>query len=514
MVDKPRHGLIFAVWTTFQSTENDVSLARSVAMNPNGSISRRTFVKTTAVGAAAVIVPRHVLGGVGFTAPSDQLEIACVGVGSQGLRVMMELLQRNDIRVTSVCDVNSGSGDYVEWGEGELQGKVRELLGDPTWGASTPGAWAGLQPAKQIVDRLYEQRYPGGSGCAAYVDFRDLLEQEDADAVVIGTPDHLHAVIALASLNAGKHVYCQKPMAHSVEEARAMAAAARETGLATQVATGNSASEETRVLTEWILADAIGPVREVHNWSSRPFWPQGVPTPEGSDPVPDYLDWDRWLGPAAYRPYNEVYQPFVWRGWFDFGTSAIGDMGCYSFDTLFRVLDLQSPTRIESSSTPVFPESYPAASVIHFRFPSRWDRPVEVHWYDGGIKPPAPAELEGEPLPAEGMLLVGEKGKILAEFTGGRARLIPAAAMEAFEAPPKTLPRSPGHYDEWIRAAMGAGETPAANFEFAGRVTEAILLGNVAVRTGQTLRLDGPTITAPAEARDLLQSTYRSGWTL
>lgn len=461
-----------------------------------------------AAAGAAAVVPRHVLGGSGYVAPSDRLEVACIGVGSQGLRVMMDLLGRPDIRVTSVCDVNAGSGDYVEWGDGELRRKVQELLGDPTWGESMPGAWAGLQPAREIVERIYD------GDCSAYVDFRDLLEQEHPDGVVVCTPDHLHAVISLAALDAGRHVFCQKPMAHSIEEARAMAAAARRTGLATQVATGNSASEDTRVLTEWITADVIGPVREVHNWSSRPFWPQGLETPAESDPVPDYLDWDRWLGPAAYRPYNAAYQPFVWRGWFDFGTSAIGDMGCYSFDTLFRVLDLQAPLKIEASSTPVFPESYPAASVIHFTFPSRWDDPLTVHWYDGGIKPSAPEEIGGAELPAEGMLFVGERGKVLCRFNGGDPKLIPQAAMDAFEPPPKTLPRSPGHYDEWIAAAMGGEEEPAANFEFAGQVTEAILLGNIAVRSGKTLRWDGASVTEPMEANELLHSTYRDGWSI
>lgn len=475
-------------------------------MKTPSNISRRTFVKAGAAASAAMIVPRHVLGGASFVAPSDRMELACIGVGSQGLRVMVELMQRDDVRVTSVCDVNSGSGDYLEWGDGELRRKAQDLLGDPSWGEDMPGAWAGLQPAKAIVERYYD------GDCAAYVDFRDLLEQERPDGVVVGTPDHLHAVISIAALNEGHPVFCQKPMAHTVDEARAMAEAARSTGLATQVATFNAASDDTRILTEWVIADVIGRVREVHNWSNRPFWPQGLETPAESDPVPDYLDWDRWLGPASYRPYNAAYQPFVWRGWFDFGTGCIGDMGCYSFDTLFRVLDLRAPIKIEASSTPVFPESYPLSSVIHFTFPSRWDQPVQVHWYDGGIKPPVPEEMEGAALEPEGMLIVGERGKILANFNGGSPRLIPQSKMDVFEPPPESLPRSPGHYDEWIAAARGEGSAPGANFEFAARVTEAILLGNVAVRSGKTLRLDGPML--PAEANGLLSKSYRDGWAL
>ncbi len=295
-----------------------------------------------------------------------------------------------------------------------------------------------------------------------------------------------------------------------------MAEVARETGVATQVATGNSASEATRLLTEWVAAGAIGPVREVHNWSSRPFWPQGIEAPAEEESVPDHLNWDLWLGPARARPYHSAYQPFVWRGWYDFGTSSIGDMGCYSFDTLFRVLDLDAPSTIEASSTPVLAESYPLSSVMHFHFPERNGRAaVVVHWYDAGIKPPAPVEMAGAPLPDEGMLLVGDRGKILCGFNGSNPRLIPESAMNEFVPPPKTLPRSIGHYEEWIEAARG-GPAPGANFEFASPVTETIILGNIAVRSGETVQWDAAAgkITTPVAANDLLHEEYRDGWTV
>jgi predicted dehydrogenase len=306
-------------------------------------------------------------------------------------------------------------------------------------------------------------------------------------------------------------------MAHTVEEAKKMADAAREAGVATQVATGNTASEATRLLCEWVWDGAIGPVREVHNWSTRPFWPQGLARPQESQPVPSYLNWDLWLDPAPYRPFHTAYQPFIWRGWYDFGSSSIGDMGCYSFDTIFRVLKLNAPDRIEASSTEVFEESYPLASLVHFFFPARGDMPpVTLHWYDGRLRPPKPEEIGTEELPEEGLLFVGDKGKILCGFNGSRPRLIPETAMEAYQQPPQTLPRSIGHYEEWIAACQSQSVTPGANFETAQPSTEAILLGNVAVRTGQTLHWNAKqrSITTPGEANTYLHLPYRDGWML
>jgi predicted dehydrogenase len=261
---------------------------------------------------------------------------------------------------------------------------------------------------------------------------------------------------------------------------------------------------------------AIGAVREVHNWSSRPFWPQALERPAEAQPVPDYLDWDLWLGPAPERPYHEIYQPFVWRGWHDFGAGAIGDMGCYSFDTLFRVLGLDAPTRVEASSTQRYEETYPAATTIHFHFPARPGKPpVMVHWYDGGLKPVKPEALGEAELPNEGMLLVGDDGEILCGFNGNDPRLIPESAMASYRQPAPTLPRSVGHNEEWIAACQG-GAPAAANFGFASRVTEAILLGNVAVRTGKTLDWDSAAfkVTNDAAANDLLHMAYREGWSI
>jgi predicted dehydrogenase len=297
-----------------------------------------------------------------------------------------------------------------------------------------------------------------------------------------------------------------------------MADIARETGVATQVAVGNHASEDTRLLCEWIGDGAIGPVREVINWSSRPFWPQGIDRPKERQLVPEGLDWDLWLGPAPERPFNHVYLPFVWRGWYDFGGGAIGDMGCYSFDTIFRVLKLGAPTSVEASSTERHDETFPGASIILFNFPARGEMPpVKLTWYDGGLRPPRPNDLEeNRHLDDEGLLFIGERGTILCGFMGRGPKLIPDTKMKGYKRPPKSLPRSPGNLREWLDACKGSKTKPGANFEFSGRVTEALLLGNVALRTGQRLIWDEANLKAVnlASAEQYIRPVRRPGWTL
>jgi GFO/IDH/MocA oxidoreductase family protein len=485
-------------------------------------ISRRAFLAGTAASAAAAlsIVPRHALGGSGGVPPSDKLTLACIGVGAQGTRVMMDFLKQPDVQVVAVCDVNRESSDYSEWGKNELRDKVRALLGDPNWGSQLAGPTAGREPAKRIVEAYYGKRLPSGQyrGCTAYNDFRELLAKEkEVDGVVVCTPDHWHAPIAITAMKMGKHTYCQKPMTHSVYEARRMAEVARETKVATQVAVGNSASEATRLLSEWIGAGAIGPVRHVENWSSRPFWPQGLERPKETEPVPAGLDWDLWLGPAPERPFNHIYLPFVWRGWYDFGTGALGDMGNYSFDTIFRALKLTAPAAVEASSTPSFKETFPSASLVHWEFPARGDMPpVQLNWYDGGLRPPRPPELEdGREMGAEheGLLFIGDHGTIMCGFSGERPQLIPEARMKAFAPGLKSQPRSDRHYREWIEAAKGGASTPAANFGFESTVVESLLLGNVALRTGEKLRWESASLKAASDAaQPLIGPGYRGDW--
>ena len=502
-----------------------------------GKLTRRTLLAGAGAAAALAVVPRHVLGGEGQIPPSAKINIACIGVGSQGLRVMLHFLAQPDVQVISVCDPNKQSSDYPQWGATEFRDSVRRLLGGgyADWGEwlstrepieltrttkATAGT-AGREPCRQVVEAYYAGHKPSGQyrGCTGHADFRELLEKEkDLDGAVVCTTDHWHAPISVALMKKGKHVYCQKPMTRTVYEARRMAEVARETRVATQVAVGNQASESTRQLCEWVWADAIGPVRQVINWSARPYWPQGLDRPKEEEPVPAGLDWDLWLGPSPGRPFNRVYLPFVWRGWYDFGGGAIGDMGCYSFDTIFRVLKLQAPAAAQASSTETFAETYPKASIMHFDFPARGPMPaVRVTWYDGGLKPPQPEELQDRrKLPNEGLLFVGDRGKILCGFTGDNPVLIPESKMKAFQPPPKTLPRSIGHDREWIEACKGGQDVPGANFEFSGPVTETILLGNVALRTGQQLAWDSANLKAAnsAAAEKIIRPEYRQGWTL
>ena len=506
-------------------------------------VTRRKFLRQSMGTAMAFsIVPRRVLGGPGFVPPSDRVNIAFIGVGSQGLRVMLHFLREPDVHGVAVCDVNKSSADHPQWETHEFCNSVRKLLGvDSGWDWLSPdqpiqlthslsvtSGVAGREPCQQIVNAYYASQQTSGKykGCAAYSDYRELLEkQKDADAVVVCTTDHLHAVISAAAMKKKKHVFCQKPLTHTIYEARRIAEIARQTGVATQIAVGNQASEATRLLCEWIWDGAIGPVREVHNWSSRPFWPQGIERPKETQPVPEGLDWDLWLGPSPERPFHHAYHPFVWRGWNDFGCGALGDMGCYSYDTIFRVLKLEAPVSVEASSTDRYAETYPLASIIHYHFGPRGDMPaVKFTWYDGGLKPPTPEELEGAPVVKsndeeednEGLLFVGDRGKILCRFNGANPRLIPQAKMDAYKQPPQTLPRSPGNEREWLDACKGGKVKPGGNFEFSGMVTETLLLGNLAVRAGQELNWDRASlkVTNSDAAQKLVAPERRKGWEL
>jgi predicted dehydrogenase len=500
----------------------DAALERRGTANQARRFSRRAFLSTSSGAAALTILPRSVLAGTAErAAPSDRLTLACIGVGAQGTRVMMDFLKQPDVQIVAVCDVNRESSDYSEWDKNELRDKVRALLGDANWGSAFTGPTAGREPARQIVDAYYaKSKGAGGSkSCAAYNDFRELLEKgKDLDGVVVCTPDHWHAPISITAMRAGKHTYCQKPMTHSVHEARRMAAVARETKVATSVALAISASPDSRHLEEWIAAGVIGPVRRVENWSTRPFWPQGIDRPTEVQPVPDGLDWDLWLGPAPARPFNHAYLPFVWRGWFDFGCGCIGDMANYSFDTIFRCLKLTPPTAVEASSTKPYPETFPAASILRWEFGARGEMPpVDITWYDGGLQPKHPDILEdGRAMGQEdeGLLLIGDKGTIMCGFEGENPQLIPAARMKDFVPPPDSIPPSIGHYREFIEAAKGNAPPPRANFEYESAIVETILLGNVALRAREKLRWDSASlqVTNSAAAQPLIHPPYRGDW--
>jgi len=348
---------------------------RERSVSHNDALTRRKFVRHVATATAAFgIVPRHVLGGPGHTAPSAKLNIAGIGVGGRGADDLRGVEKE---AIVALCD--------VDW-----------------------------QRAAETFDR-----YPSAR---RYRDFRELLTtEEDIDAVVIATPDHTHAVISMAALKLGKHVYCEKPLTRTVAEARALTRAAREAKVATQMGNQGVAFEGNRLIKEWLMDGAIGPVREVHAWSDRPthqgknplWWAQGIDRPMDTPPIPKDLDWDSWLGPAPYRPYHPAYVPFAWRGWWDFGSGGLGDMGIHNLAPAFSALKLGAPTSVHASSTPVFDETLPLASTVHYEFPARGALPpVTLHWYDGGMMPPRPKELEDQlSLSREdGLILVGDRG--------------------------------------------------------------------------------------------------------
>ena len=385
------------------------------------------------------------------------------------------------------------------------------------------------------VDRAYAAKtfalYPKAT---VYTDYRVMLEkQKDIEAVVIATPDHTHAMITMACLQAGKHVYCQKPLTHTIAEARAIAEAARTHKVVTQMGNQGHSFESIRVLKEWLDDGAIGNVTEVHAWTDRPVggdpWSDFAvrARPTDTPPVPDTLDWEKWLGPVAFRPYSPEYLPMKWRAWLDFGTGPLGDMGCHIIDPAFWTLDLGAPTTIEATSTHYEPavasETYPRASIVRYAFPARGSKPpVKLTWYDGRLLPPIPAEMEADrKLPGSGALLIGDKGIILHGSHGADGvRLVPETRMQAYKRPPKTLRRvTEGHEGDWIRACKEGpnGTPPCSPFSYGAALTEMVLLGVLAIRVkDQRLAWDGPTMrfTNNDAANALLRGNYREGWTL
>ncbi len=463
-------------------------------------INRRRFLGGTAFSAATfMILPGSVLGLRGSTSANGKLNLAGIGIGGQGGNDIGAMAGEN---IVALCDVDQ---NY----------------------------------AAQIF-----KKYPDAK---KFTDFRRMLdEMKEIDGVVIGTPDHLHAFATMEAVRRGKHVYCEKPLTHSVWEARQVSAAARVAKVATQMGNQGQASEPTRHLCELVWSGIIGPVREAHIWTDRPsqglfneYWPQGIGRPKGEPPVPETLDWDLWLGPAPQRPYHPAYLPFKWRGWLDFGTGALGDIGCHAMDPVFRALKLGAPISVQASSTRVNTETYPLGSMVTYEFPARTETPQannrhvqgltgkmaggfampagKLFWYDGDLRPPRPAGLpQHAEMGDNGRLLVGDDGFILGNS------VFPEARAKEVEHLAKEIPRSKGHYEEWLAACKG--DAPAgSNFDWAGPLTEAVLLGNVALRsqlredlTLMKLLWDGPSLkfSNSEAANKFLRREYRAGWTL
>ena len=466
----------------------------------DGKISRRDFLSGTAATAAAfTIVPQAVLGQGGFVAPSNRVNIAVIGTGGQGISNIKSLLKYSDTHITDLCDVNKISDYSAFYYRGT----------------------AGLEPAKEYVETHYAKGKPSGiyKGCATHIDFREMLDKKnDIDAVLVATPDHVHAVATMAAIKKGKHVYCEKPLTYSVYEARMITEAARKAGVATQMGNHGHSGEGIRLMCEWIWDGAIGTVREVHVWSDVGYFNgEHTDRPKETPPIHPGLNWDLWLGPASYRPYHPAYAPFNWRSWWDFGTGALGDFGCHNMDSPFWALKLGHPTELEASSIRFNSEVIPSGNIIRYKFPARDDMPpVELTWYDGGLRPPRPECLEkGRKLGNNGTIFIGDKGVIKCGGWSRSPRLIPETKMKAYKRPPKTLPRSKGPHRDWLDACKG-GAPASSNFDCAGPLTETVLLGNVAIRTGKELRWDGKNLKATnaPEADKYIRPPYRDGWIL
>ncbi|MGD0088940.1 MAG: Gfo/Idh/MocA family oxidoreductase [Planctomycetota bacterium] len=445
-------------------------------MSLTNKMSRRELLTAGAVAAAAVtIVPRHVLGGEGQKAPSDKLNIAGIGIGGMGSGDARSVASEGN--VVALCDVDESA---------------------------------------------LERNAKFHPNAKHYSDFRKMLEeQKDIDAVFIATPDHVHAVATMMALKMGKHVHCQKPLTHSVYEARMIGKAAKEAKVGTQMGNFGQASEEARLIREYIACGAIGTVREIHAGSNRSPWisPRGIPRPKDTPPVPAKLNWDLWLGPAPERPYHPCYHPFAWRGWWDFGTGCLGDIGCHQLSAVFKALKLGHPQWVEacSSNHPLGPEianeTAPLASITRWYFPAEGERaPVTMTWWDGGLRPPRPEELEPERKFGEGdwLYIVGDKGKMLDH------RIIPETKQKEVGKPPKILERSPGHWKEFFNACKGGPPAGADFATHAAHLAEVVLLGNIAIRAKEKLYWDAEnlTFTNSKAANALLNPPYRQGWSL
>lgn len=436
-------------------------------------VSRREFLRHASLASVATLAFPYVSRAQ--ASPNNRLNVACVGVGGQGESAVKGMKGENFV---AFCDVDDS------------------------------------RAAKTF------QEFPN---VPRFRDYRAMFDKlgNTIDAVTISTPDHMHYPIAVAALQLGKHVFVEKPLTHTVWEARQLDRLAREKKVATQMGNQGHANEGTRILREWVQAGVLGEVREMHSWTDRPIWPQGVKAPDHSErvpPVPRDLDWDLWLGVAAEREYDPAYLPFYWRGYWDFGTGALGDMGCHVMDGAYWALDLGAPTWVEAISGKKTSISPPQSSMVTYHFPARGSMPaLKWTWYDGGLQPIPPHDFElDRPLPESGTLILGSKANVVADTYYGSVRIAPETRMRelAPSLPPKTIPRvEGGHFAEWIRACKG-GAPAGSNFEYSTRLTEVVLLSNVAIRAGRGIAWDAPNlqITNLPAANQFVSKHYRSGF--
>ena len=461
----------------------------------NSMVSRRQFLQTSALASAAFsIVPRHVLGGPGFVSPSDKLNIAAIGVGGKGQSDIAAVATEN---IVALCDV-----DDVKMA-GTLK-RAKEYVAQQ----KAEGKGDGKNPLEKAKK---------------YKDFRVMLDTEQhIDAVTVSTPEPFHAYAAMTAIKRGKHTFVQKPLTYCVGEARKLREAAQQAGVITQMGNQGHAGEGIRLICEWLADGAIGEVREVECWTNRPVWKTGMDRPKEIPSVPASLDWNLWIGPAPFRPYHPAYAPWAGRAWCDFGTGALGDMGAHIFDIPYHALKMKYPTKVQASSTKFNGESWPVASVIRYDFPERDGLPaVKLTWSDGGIMPKRPAGIEpGRKMGDSdgGVLFIGDKGLLMCGCYGSNPRLVPESFMKAYQLPEKTIPRSPGIHQEWIQC-IKEGKQATSNFEYASRLTETMMLGNIAIRMASKntpLAWDGEKgeVTNLPEANEFVMREYQNGYKL
>jgi hypothetical protein len=510
-------------------------------------MDRREFLGSAAAAATVTIVPRHVLGGPGYVPPSDRITMAYIGCGTQGLREMVSVVTNPEVQWVAVCDPVKDATNYLDWSKTGIRDSIRKVLDEPTWSEGVGGIRGGRDVGKYVIETYYaknrgQEKY---RGCNAYADYREMLEEEkDLDAVKVVTPDHHHAWASIAAMKKGKHVMCQKPIANRVSEVRMVLETARKTGKATYCNAWRGPLDSVK---QMIDEGTIGTLREVHNWTDRPFWPQYQYLPTDTPPVPDFLNWDVWLGPAADRPYHPTYANCVFRGWYDFGGGSIADMGNYSLWPIFITLDLPVPSSVEvttSSSVAVVEQvsrinvndfSFPNACMCRFKFPAQGNTPpITLFWYDGGLRPWTPDQLEPDKtMPATGTMFVGDKGIIL------DGNLIPESRMREYRKS-KGIPepvaergtrgggggRAGGFREQpWVQA-FKTGKPGPGNFLLGAACSEAIALAGAAIRHARkTFRanISSPPFLWDAQnmkftnipdANQYLVREYRNGWQL
>ncbi|MDL2277544.1 Gfo/Idh/MocA family oxidoreductase [Parabacteroides sp. OttesenSCG-928-G07] len=489
------------------------------------NFSRRDFIGTMAATAAFTVVPRSVLGGPGYTPPSDMVNLAGIGVGSQGGGDIQNIMTPE---VPIQRRQGSGGGGMLMQGYAGIQPQRQQRPGAAGGGVANANAAVQMGDAGRgtfkhaniyalcDVDHDYAGHIMAGYPSAKkYHDYREMLDKEkEIDAVLIGTPDHTHAVIASYAMKAGKHCFVEKPMAKTIYETRFLRDLAKKTGVVTQMGNQGHNIEGTMQTVEWINSGVIGDVTEVKMWSNRPMWRQGYYERPAGVAVPSNLKYDLWLGPAPEKPYHPDILHFSWRGLWDYGTGAMGDMGAHTFDAPIWALDLGMPTKIQATTTPFNNDYLPQTEFVQYEFAARGNKPaVKVTWSDGGVKPARPSELEANRALGE-CLYIGTKGMIMHGTHGAAPQLIPEREFST----PKTLPRPKSVYVDFIEA-IKEGRKAANDFEIACKLNEIMLLTNIAVvsqRINTTLEYDAANmkITNLPEANDYFHYEYRNGWSL